>query len=405
MRAEGFPADPRYVRIAALRERRLQSNPDAARIFLVDGRAPAAGRVLRQPELGGTLGTAGGRGPGGFLRRVVAQTLVDSVKRNGGVWELSDLAEYRVVERAPIRFQYRGATITAAALPSAGGVALAQTLNMLERFAPIDARAPGAAHLVIEAMRRAFQDRTRFLGDPDFIAVPVERLVSKDYAQRRGASIDPASATPSDALGEERVAVGGSSNTTHLSVIDAEGNRVAATLTINLLFGSGIVAGTTGVLLNNEMDDFSFDPDVPNSYRLHGSHANAVAPGKRPLSSMTPTFVEDGKGVLVLGAPGGPRIVSQVLLAILDYVGSVPAGVDLARIVRAPRYHHQWWPDRVEIEPGAFPPEWRAALEAKGHRLQATGRAWGNMQLVFKSKATGVAQAASDPRGEDVGWY
>jgi gamma-glutamyltranspeptidase/glutathione hydrolase len=276
---------------------------------------------------------------------------------------------------------------------------------MLERFQPADARAPAAAHLVIEAMRRAFQDRARFLGDPDFVPVPVDRLVSRDYAGRRAAGIDPAAATPSDALGEERVAFPAGVNTTHLSVVDADGNRVAATLTINLLFGSGIVAAGTGVLLNNEMDDFSFDPDHPNSFRLHGSLANAVQPGKRPLSSMTPAFVEDGKGVLVLGAPGGPRIVSQVLLAILDYLAAPPGALDLDGIVRAPRYHHQWWPDRVEIEPAAFPPEWRAALEAKGHRLQQAGRAWGNMQLVFKSKATGAAQAASDPRGEDVGWY
>ena len=402
---EGFPADPRYVRIAALRERRLQSHPDTARIFLVDGSAPAAGHVLRQPELGGTLERLASAGVAGFYDGAVARALVESVNGNGGVWQLSDLADYRVVERAPVRFHYRGAAITAAALPSAGGIALAQTLRMLERFAPADVRASGAAHYVIEAMRRAFHDRARFLGDPDFVSVPVDRLVSRDYARRRAASIDPAAATPSDALGEERVALPGSANTTHLSVIDAEGNRVAATLTINWLFGSGIVAGTTGVLLNNEMDDFSFDPAVPNSYRLHGSHANAVAPGKRPLSSMTPVFVEDGKGVLVLGAPGGPRIVSQILLAVLDYVEAPHAKLDLERIVRAPRYHHQWWPDRVEIEPGAFPPEWRAALEAKGHRLQPAGRAWGNMQLVFKSKTTGIAQSANDPRGEDVGWY
>jgi gamma-glutamyltranspeptidase/glutathione hydrolase len=402
---EGFPTDPRYVRIAAMRERRLQSSTDAARIFLVDRRAPPAGHVLRQPDLGGTLERLAAAGPAGFYEGAVARALVESVNGHGGVWQLSDLADYRVVERAPVRFRYRGATITAAALPSAGGIALAQTLNMLERFPPADARAPGAAHYVIEAMRRAFHDRARFLGDPDFVPVPVDGLLSKDYALRRAAGIDPASATPSGALSEERAALPGSVNTTHLSVIDAEGNRVAATLTINWLFGAGIVAGTTGVLLNNEMDDFSFDPEVPNSYRLHGSHANAVAPGKRPLSSMTPAFVEDGKGVLVLGAPGGPRIVSQVLLAVLDYLQAPAGGLDLDRIVRAPRYHHQWWPDLVEIEPGAFPPEWRAALEAKGHRLQPARRAWGNMQLVFKSKITGVAQAVNDPRGEDVGWY
>jgi gamma-glutamyltranspeptidase/glutathione hydrolase len=401
--ADGFKVDPRFTRIATMREGRLRSNPDAARIFLEGKRVPQPGDLLRQPELATTLKRLADSGAAGFYTGSVARTLVESVNRNGGVWQLSDLAAYRVNERAPVRFQYRGATITAAALPSAGGIALAQSLNMLERFTSSDARAPDAAHLVVESMRRAFQDRARYLGDPDFVPVPVERLISKEYAQSRAATIDPAAATRSDSLGKERLAHAGSPNTTHLSVIDAEGNRVAATLTINWLFGSGIVAGDTGVLLNNEMDDFTFDPEVPNSYRLHGGSANAVAPGKRPLSSMTPAFVEDAKGVLILGAPGGPRIVSQALLAILDYVGT--PDVDLERIVRAPRYHHQWWPDRVEIEPGGFPPEWSAALEAKGHQLQTAGRQWGNLQLVFKSKKTGAAQAASDPRGLDVGWY
>src|SRR6185295_7115393 len=198
---DGFAADPRYARIAAMRERRLQSNPETARIFLADRRAPAAGYLLRQAELGGTLERIAAAGAAGFYEGPVARALVESVNGAGGVWQPGDLADYRVVERAPVRFQYRGATITAAALPSAGGIALAQSLNMLERFAPADARAPTTAHLVIEAMRRAFQDRTRFLGDPDFVSVPVDQLLSKEYAQRRAASIDPASATRSDALG------------------------------------------------------------------------------------------------------------------------------------------------------------------------------------------------------------
>ena len=400
---DGFSLDPRFARVAKLRERLLQAHPDTARIFLNEKRAPEPGYLLRQPELAATLERLATDGAGGFYGGSFAGALVEAVNRSGGVWQLSDLADYRVIERAPVTFLYRGATITAAALPSAGGIALAQSLNILERFAPADARSPEGAHLVIEAMRRAFQDRARYLGDADFVKVPLDRLVSKDYAQRRAASIDPAAATRSDALGEERLAHAGSGNTTHLSVIDAEGNRVAATLSINWQFGSGVVAGGTGVLLNNEMDDFSFSPDLPNSYRLHGSNANAVAPGKRPLSSMTPAFVEDAKGILILGAPGGPRIVSQVLFAILDYLGAPQ--VDLERIVRAPRYHHQWWPDRVEVEPDGFSAEWRAALEAKGHQLQAAGRKWGNLQLVYKSKAGGAAHAASDPRGEDVGWY
>jgi gamma-glutamyltranspeptidase/glutathione hydrolase len=271
---------------------------------------------------------------------------------------------------------------------------------MLERFETVDARAPRDAHLVIEALRRAFRDRAVYLGDADFAAVPVERLTSRAYAAERAATIDPGAATRSEAP-EREPGAAGSGNTTHLSVVDAAGNRVAATLTINLLFGSGIVARGTGVLLNNEMDDFTVRTDVPNSFRLRGGEANAMAPGKRPLSSMTPTFVEDARGVLVLGAPGGSRIVSQVLLAVMDYV-QAPA-LDLAAIVGAPRYHHQWWPDRVEVEPGGFPPQWRAALEAKGHKLESAQRKWGNMQVVFKSKQTGVAQAASDPRGADVG--
>jgi len=395
---DGFPVDERYARLAGLRERFLQAYPEAARIFLDENRAPRPGWRLRQAELAATLERLGKEGNRSFYAGDVAESLVAAVNRAGGVWQLSDLTGYRVVERAPLRFQYRGAVITTATLPSAGGIALAQSLQMLERFETVDPRSPRDAHLVIEALRRAFRDRAAYLGDADFSAVPVERLASRAYATQRAATIDPAAATRSEAP-EREPGAGGSGNTTHLSIVDAAGNRVAATLTINLLFGSGVVARGTGVLLNNEMDDFTVHADVPNSFRLRGGEANAIAPGKRPLSSMTPTFVEDSKGVLVLGAPGGSRIVSQVLLAVMDYVHA-PA-VDLAAIVRAPRYHHQWWPDRVEVEPEGFPAQWRAALEAKGHRLETARRKWGNMQAVFKSKQGGVAQAASDPRGAD----
>ena len=186
-------------------------------------------------------------------------------------------------------------------------------------------------------------------------------------------------------------------------MIDAAGNRVGATLTVNWIFGSGLVAKGTGVLLNNEMDDFTLREDLPNSYRLRGSAANAIAPGKRPLSSMTPTFVEDERGVLILGAPGGSRIISMVLLGVLEHLRAPE--VDLKRLVAMPRYHHQFWPDRIEVEPEGFSTEWRAALQAKGHTISEVNRKWGNMQAVFKSKRTGIAEAASDPRGADVGWY
>jgi gamma-glutamyltranspeptidase/glutathione hydrolase len=395
---DGFRVDGRYAQLAGLRERLLRLNPEASRVFLDGDRTPQAGWLLRQPELARTLELLGREGNGGFYGGEVARALVDSVNRAGGVWRLSDLAGYRVIERAPLRFQYRGASITTAALPSAGGIALAQSLQMLEHFETDNARSPRDAHLVIEALRRAFRDRAAYLGDIDFVAVPVERLTSAAYARKLAATINPGAATRSS-VPEHEPDAGGSTNTTHLSVMDAAGNRVAATLTINLVFGSGVVARGTGVLLNNEMDDFTVRAGVSNAFGLRGGEANAIAPGKRPLSSMTPTFVEDAKGVLVVGTPGGSRIVSQVLLAVLDYVHA-PA-VDLAAVVRAPRYHHQWWPDRVEIEPEGFPAQWRAALEAKGHKLGTAKRRWGNMQAVFTSKRDGLAVAASDPRGAD----
>lgn len=400
---DGFRADARYVRVVRLRERFLQGGVGTAAIFLDNDRAPETGFVVRQPELAATLELLAREGAPGFYSGRVARALVAGVNAAGGLWRLEDLAHYRVIERQPVRFEYRGARITAAALPSAGGIALAQALGILQRFELREADGIDTAHLVAEALRRAFQDRALHLGDPDFVQVPQERLLDAGYLERRAASIDTSTASSSEPPAGADAARSGSSNTTHFSVIDALGNRVAATLTINLLFGSGIVAEGTGVLLNNEMDDFSLRENVPNAFLLRGGSANAIAPGKRPLSSMTPTFVDDAKGVLILGAPGGSRIVSQVLLAVLDYVHS--PRVDLARIVGMPRYHHQFWPDRLEIEPTGFSEDWRNALKAKGHDVREAGRQWGNMQVVFKSHATGHAEAASDPRGADVAGY
>jgi gamma-glutamyltranspeptidase/glutathione hydrolase len=235
------------------------------------------------------------------------------------------------------------------------------------------------------------------------VSVPLPRILSSDYTRERARSVEAARATKSDALEQPATQRVESGNTTHFSIVDSEGNRVAATLTINLLFGAGIVARGTGVLLNNEMDDFTLRPDLPNAFQLRGGVANRIEPGKRPLSSMTPAFVEDEKGVLILGAPGGSRIVSQVLLAILRYLDS--EAPDLKRLVSLPRYHHQYRPDRVEIEPEGFTQEWRAAIAAKGHAIHPANRAWGNMQVVFKARRDGFAQAANDPRGEGVGWY
>lgn len=395
---DGFAVDSRYVSAAGFREALLKADPAVARIFLDHGQVPELGFVVRQPELGATLQALASRGREGFYAGAVAQRLVAGVQAGGGVWELADLAGYRVIEREPITFTYRSARITCAGLPSSGGLVLAQALQILDRF-PLPAL-PRADrdHLVAEALRRGYQDRSRYLGDPGFVSPPAQ-IATRAYADQRAAAINPSQATPSEALDARTPQLREGTNTTHFSIADQNGNLVAATLSINLPFGAGVLAGDTGVLLNNEMNDFAIAPGVPNAYRLTGNAANAVEPGKRPLSSMTPTFVEDERGVLVLGTPGGSRIISMVLLGILDYVDD-PA-LDIERLVGAPRFHHQYLPDRIEYEPGGgFSAQWIATLQAKGHTLQEGRRRWGNMQAVFVERAGGKASAHGDPRGK-----
>ncbi len=297
----GFQVDVRYSRIAALRESFLQSGVNTSG-FLESGHAPNKGFVLRQPDLATTLERLARSGRRGFYDGPVAAALLEAVNAAGGRWSRADLTNYTVVEREPLRFKYGAAVVTAAALPSAGGIALAQTLGMLERRGVTHIGDADSDHIVVEALRRAFHDRARYLADPDFARIDVAHLISPGYIRSRAEEIDPEHATPSATLGAELPEHAASPNTTHFSVVDAQGNRVAATLTINLLFGAGIVPPGTGVLLNNEMDDFTLREDVPNSFGLRGAPANRIEPRKRPLSSMTPTFVEDDKGVLVLGS-------------------------------------------------------------------------------------------------------
>lgn len=399
---DGFAVDGRYTRIARIRESYLRKLPEASRIFLADGQALTPGYVLKQPELAQTLSKLAAEGAPGFYAGPVARALVESVNAAGGAWQLADLENYKVVEREPMRVSYRDATITTAALPSAGGIALTQAFGMLSQLNVAGVSDTQSAHTIAEVLRRVFRDRL-LLGDPDHVTVPVAALVENSYIKQLVTSISSSAATASDKLSPTASAKAESRNTTHFSVIDAVGNRVGATLTVNWIFGSGLVAKGTGVLLNNEMDDFTLREDLPNSYRLRGSAANVIAPGKRPLSSMTPTFVEDERGVLILGAPGGSRIISMVLLGVLEHMRTPE--VDLKRLVAMPRYHHQFWPDRIEVEPEGFNADWRAALQAKGHTIAEVNRKWGNMQVVFKSKKTGLAEAASDPRGSDVAWY
>lgn len=392
---QGFAVDARYVAAAGWRENVLRTDPVAAALFLDSGRVPAPGFVVRQPGLAATLRALATRGGAGFYDGPVADELVRSVRAGGGIWTRADLAGYRVVEREPFRFAHRGARIVTAALPSSGGLTLAQALQILE-LRDLSAMTPGErAHWVVEAMRRAYQDRALHLGDPDHVAVPEERLGSRAYAEARGRDIDPARATPSASLPQGQATREGG-HTTHFSVVDAAGNRVAATLSINAPFGAAFVAGASGVLLNNEMNDFAIAPDVANMFGLTGDAANAIAPGKRPLSSMSPTFVEDARGVLVLGTPGGSRIISMLLLAIQAHLASRVPDVDA--VLATPRYHHQYLPDRVEIEPGQFGADWVQALTSRGHVVQEGRRRWGNMQAVFVDAVTGEVTAHGDPR-------
>jgi len=251
-------------------------------------------------------------------------------------------------------------------------------------------------HLIVEALRHAFQDRASYLGDSDFVNVPERQLMSKDYARERAGkiSVDRVYSKPDRV--ESMVEEG--AETTHFSIMDGEGNRVAATMSINTFFGSGFVAGETGVLLNNEMDDFSIGDNMPNVYGLHGGKANNISPGKRPLSSMSPTFLENDKGILIVGTPGGSRIISMLLLVIVDYVDNQQTSP--MELVSRPRFHHQYRPDRVEIESDAFDDKWIAKLVEKGHVVKTEKRRWGNMQLIFFDKESRQSYVASDPRGK-----
>ncbi|MCW8948887.1 MAG: gamma-glutamyltransferase, partial [Sedimenticola sp.] len=358
---EGFPVDEHYRRMAQWRLAQLQRWPGAQNQFLQQGVVPVAGHLLKQPDLADTLMQMAEQGHDGFYRGGVAERLVNGVREAGGIWTLDDLAQYRIMERKPIRGEYRGMTITSAAPPSSGGIVLLSMLNQLAQFKLEKLPSLEQKHLIIEVMRRAYRDRAEYLGDPDFVSIPVKRLIDTDYAAGLTRSIQLDAATPSRVTPPHDYAEG--RDTTHYSIVDAEGNRVSATLSINYPFGSCFVVPGTGILLNDEMDDFSARPGTPNVYGLVGGEANAIAPGKRMLSSMTPTFVETEAGVAVLGTPGGSRIISMLLHGVL----ALAEGKDPVEWVSRPRYHHQYLPDEVQFEPEALTPQEQQQLNALGH--------------------------------------
>ena len=390
---EGFAVNEIYRVQATLRLDALKASPAAAAVFLQDGQVPEPGYRIVQPDLATTLERIAEQGARGFYRGAPAARLVEGVRRNGGIWRTEDLEQYRVVEREPVRIRYHEAEIVSAAPPSSGGLVLGIILNQLSHFDLAAMSEAVRVHHVVEAMRRAYRDRAEYMGDPDHVEMPTERLLSADYAAALAGTIVPDRATP-DVADEIDVAPQGA-DTTHYSILDAEGNRVGATLSINYAFGSGFMVEGTGVLLNDEMDDFVAKPGVPNLYGLVGADANAIAPGKRMLSSMSPTFVEDGDRLAILGTPGGSRIITMVLLGMFHFL----EGANAEEIVRAPRYHHQYLPDAINFEPGALTPHVQQQLQNFGHTLNPNDTTYGNMHVVIRDNRSHALQAASDPRG------
>lgn len=397
---EGFPLDARLQNGLRSKAAVFKTSREASRAFLVRGEVAPVGHIIRQKELANTLEQLAREGAQAYYKGPLAKRLVSGVRKLGGIWTEADLAAYTAVERKPIVANYRGARIVSASLPAAGGITLVDALNILSGFDLGAVDSATRKHLVIEAMRRAHRDRAVYLGDPDFVDVPVERLTHPFYAAGQRASIRTDRATPSAALPGVDGDASQGPHTTHFSIIDADGNRASVTITLNFWFGSGLMIPGTGILLNNQMDDFSSKPGSPNGYQLVGAEANAIAPGKRMLSSSTPTFIESERGVLITGSPGGSYITGMVLLATLDFLD----GKSAEQIVGAPRFHHQYLPDVVQFEPGAFSPDEQAALTKAGHTLKSGSRRWGNMQVVLWDKQRGTVEAASDPRGQGAGY-
>jgi len=392
---EGFPVYTKFYGMLKRSQENMRRWPAATEAFLPGGEMPEMGQIIKLPDLAVVLEKVALEGRDGFYKGEIAQLLVDGVTAAGGIWSMADLEGYTIKEREPIRTMYQGYELITAPPPSSGGIAIAEILNILD---PYNVSALGKVqrvHLIVEAMRRAYRDRALYLGDPDFYPVPVEMLTDPNYAAGLRAGIMLDKATPSSMIpGREKLPEG--TDTSHFSIMDAEGNMVSATLTVNTPFGSKFMVPGTGFVLNNEMDDFSAKPGEPNAYGLIGFTANEIQPNKRPLSSMSPTLMIGPDREAVIGTPGGSQIITMVLLGILDFMD----GNEPESWVTLPRYHHQYLPDKIYAEPDAFTPEEIAALEAMGHTVDVRGRRWGNMHGVMWDKNTGEVTAGSDHRSD-----
>src|SRR5271166_6116401 len=415
---DGFPLA--WQDTQGLRDQNLARFPESRRIFQRNGNYYKQGEIFQQPELARTLERIASN-PDDFYHGTIARQLAASIQKGGGLITTEDLAGYQVKEREPIRGTYRGHEIISAPPPSSGGIALIEILNILEGYdlAKAGNRSAAAVHLTVEAFRRAFYDRAEFLGDPDFSKIPVAQLIDKKYGAAWRESIDPARATVSKDVKRPAIfaeleqyasqhpqplAVREPEHTTHYSIVDSDGNAVAVTTTLNDDFGSRVTAEGLGFLLNDEMDDFAAKQGVPNLYGLIQGPANAIGPGKRPLSTMTPTMVlKSGKLLLVLGAEGGSTIittVANVLMGVVDY------GLNIQEAVNAPRFHDQWMPDEIKMEKIGFSPDTIHILEHMGHKIDVSERFWGDAECVAVDEQTGERLGASDGRnnGKAVGF-
>ncbi|WP_426689028.1 gamma-glutamyltransferase [Rhodanobacter ginsengiterrae] len=388
----GFEPDERLRGAIAGMQKDLQRWPASAAKYLPGGKPPAAGALWKDPGQARTLELIAAHGDNGFYHGETADKLVAAVKAAGGNWTLADLAGYKAKERTPITVDYRGYQIITAPPPSSGGVAIAEILNILSGYDLTKMDQVQRVHYIVEAMRRAFRDHNDYLGDPDFVKMPLEMLLSPFYADGLRQSILPDQATPSSMLPRAEAAEPGM-HTTHFSIIDADGNMAAVTSTVNYTMGSSFVAAGTGVLLNDEMDDFALVPNKPNVYGLLGSKANAPVAGKRMLSSMSPSIVIGADRTAVIGSPGGSTIITQVLEGILHFID----GESAQQIAAHKRFHHQYMPDVVNVEEGTFDAATSAALTKMGYTLKPR-ESWGFMNVVTWDRKSNRLDAASDPR-------
>ena len=404
--SQGFELSYRIAGTLEDHKRKLGSYEDSRRIFLNDGNARVEGELLRQPDLAATLVRLQRRGAREFYTGITARRIADDMREHNGLITLEDLRRYAPKERVPLRSTYRGHEIISMPPPSSGGAVLMEMLNILEGY-DLSSMNPASSekyHLVVEAMRRAYADRAEYMGDPDFVTVPAAGMINKGYATRRRSTINPQRASTSEEVrGGHPDQESGSGETTHFSVVDADGNVVANTYTLNDLYGSGVTIKGTGVLLNDEMDDFTSKPGTPNLWGVIQSERNAIAPGKRPLSSMTPTIVlgEDGAIWFAVGARGGARIINAVLQIIINIIDH---GMNLQQAIDAPRVHHQWFPDLLRYEPFGLSGDTMRALAARGHKLEeATNpRNVASAEGIMIEPRTGMRLGASDPRNDGV---